>query len=99
MPQIMLAGAGEKFQYLMHDYNDNTIRFVLRYPGIIDPDALCAAMKELSEQSNMQFVCWPSKLLIPKAHIHAIVIHPIFFRHDVPQTAKSVRFVPFFLPL
>ena len=53
MPKMMLAGAGEKFQYLMHDYNDNTVRFVLRYPGIIEPDALCAATKALIGQSDI----------------------------------------------
>jgi len=34
------AGTGEKLQYLVHDYNDNTVRFVLRYPGILDANAL-----------------------------------------------------------
>lgn len=44
-PKIQTAGAGEKVQYLVHEFNDNTIRFVLHYPGIIDPDTLCAAAK------------------------------------------------------
>ena len=41
--KIRLAGAGEKTQYIVHEFNDNTIRFVLRYPGIVDADVLCAA--------------------------------------------------------
>lgn len=46
-PKIQIAGAGEKTQYMVHDFNDNTIRFVLHYPGIVDPDILCAAAKAL----------------------------------------------------
>ena len=39
----LMAGAGEKLQYLAHDYNDNTIRFVLKYPKCLNEDVLCAA--------------------------------------------------------
>lgn len=39
------AGAGEKMQYLAHEFNDNTIRFVLRYPGRIDEKALSRAVR------------------------------------------------------
>ena len=37
------AGAGERMQYLAHKYNDTTIRFILHYPGFLDPDVLCTA--------------------------------------------------------
>ncbi len=37
------AGAGERMQYIAHKYNDTTIRFILQYPGLLDPDILCAA--------------------------------------------------------
>ena len=42
-PKSISAGAGERMQYLAHKYNDTTIRFVLHYPGFLDPDILCAA--------------------------------------------------------
>lgn len=45
MPHIMLAGTGETMQYIVHDYNDNTIRFILRYPGTADADALRQAVR------------------------------------------------------
>lgn len=45
LPKIMLAGAGEKAQYLVHDFNDNTIRFLLHYPTVIDADILSKATK------------------------------------------------------
>lgn len=34
------AGAGEKMQYIVHPFIDNTIRFVLRYPCLLNADAL-----------------------------------------------------------
>ena len=43
--QNIKAGVGERMQYLAHRYNDTTIRFILHYPGFLDPDILCAAAK------------------------------------------------------
>lgn len=45
--KIFKAGTGEKLQYLVHEYNDNTLRFVVHYPVIIDADALQEATKAL----------------------------------------------------
>ncbi|MBP3452291.1 MAG: hypothetical protein J6M20_01070 [Clostridia bacterium] len=45
MPHIMLAGIGETMQYIVHDYNDNTIRFILRYPGAVDAAILSRAVE------------------------------------------------------
>lgn len=45
MPHIMLAGIGETMQYVVHDYNDNTIRFILRYPGPVDAEILQNAVQ------------------------------------------------------
>lgn len=42
-PNYLAAGAGERMQYIAHKFNDTTIRFLLRYPGALDPDILCAA--------------------------------------------------------
>ena len=39
------AGTGEKIQYLVHDFNDNTIRFILHYPGRPDSAVLSLAVK------------------------------------------------------
>ena len=41
----MKAITGEKSQYLVHDFNDNTIRFVLNYPGEVDRDVLKKAVE------------------------------------------------------
>lgn len=45
MPKIKLAGGGERAQYLPHKSNDTTIRFVLNYPGPVDPDILSPVKK------------------------------------------------------
>lgn len=47
MFRYFIAGAGEKMQYLVHEQNDNTIRFVLHYPGVPDPEALRSAARHL----------------------------------------------------
>lgn len=45
MPSVLLAGIGETMQYVVHDYNDNTIRFILRYPGELEAAILRQAVK------------------------------------------------------
>lgn len=40
-------------QYLAHQYNDTTIRFVLHYPGFLDPDILCAAAKAIVDSVDV----------------------------------------------
>lgn len=38
------AVTGERIQYVAHDFNDNTIRFVLHYKGTVNADMLCSAI-------------------------------------------------------
>lgn len=45
MKTTFKAGSGEKMQYLVHSFNDNTIRFIFSYDGIIDPDILSDAVE------------------------------------------------------
>lgn len=47
-PKILPAGAGEKTQYLAHEFNDNTIRFLLHYPAAVEAGALYAATAALA---------------------------------------------------
>ena len=35
-PKIIKAGGGERGQFIMREFNDNTVRFVLNYPGIVN---------------------------------------------------------------
>lgn len=47
-PKILPAGAGEKTQYLAHEFNDNTIRFLLHYPSVVEAGTLYAATAALA---------------------------------------------------
>lgn len=53
LPKIKFAGGGERAQYLTHKGNDTTIRFVLDYPGIVDPDVLRKAVKAVVESVDI----------------------------------------------
>lgn len=53
MKSYIPAGAGEKMQYIVHPFNDNTIRFVLRYPGHLQADALKQAALALAESVDV----------------------------------------------
>lgn len=43
MIHTISAGVGERMQYITHRYNDTTIRFILKYPGVLNQNTLCAA--------------------------------------------------------
>ncbi|MBE5804341.1 MAG: hypothetical protein E7316_07505 [Clostridiales bacterium] len=45
MKHTLRAGTGEIMQYAVHGYNDNTIRFILRYPGTVDAEAMRQAVR------------------------------------------------------
>lgn len=53
LPKIIKAGGGERGQYILHEFNDNTVRFVLNYPGIVDVDILRAAMKAVVDSVDV----------------------------------------------
>lgn len=47
------AGSGDKMQYLVHAFNDNTMRFILRYPGLLDQEALRYAVRALVDSVDV----------------------------------------------
>ena len=53
LPKLIKAGGGERGQYILHDFNDNTVRFVLNYPGIVDVDILRESVKVLVESVDV----------------------------------------------
>ena len=53
LPKIIKAGGGERGQYIMREFNDNTVRFVLNYPGIVDVDILRRAIKAVVESVDV----------------------------------------------
>lgn len=53
LPKIIKAGGGERGQYILRDFNDNTVRFVLNYPGVVDVDILRKAIKAVVESVDV----------------------------------------------
>lgn len=99
VPKIRLAGAGEKFQYLVHDYNDNTIRFVLRYPGLLDPDTLSAATRSLIESVDILHGSFYNDPLNAYWMIHGEYDESCYFQYvradgDPVVTAQSLSLRP-----
>ena len=45
--KFILAGPSERQQYFFHAYNDNSVRFVLNYSGIIDSEAMKKTVKTI----------------------------------------------------
>ena len=99
VPKMVLAGAGEKFQYLVHEYNDNTVRFVLRYPGLLDPDVMCAATKAIIEQVDILHGSFYNDALNAYWMIHGEYDESSFFQYIQTQgdpfvTAQSLSLLP-----
>lgn len=97
--KVILAGAGEKFQYLVHEFNDNTVRFVLRYPGLIDPDILCAATKAVIEGADILHGSFYNDALNAYWKIHAEYEECGYFQYircsgDPMVTAESLSLQP-----
>ena len=53
LPKIIKAGGGERGQFILREFNDNTVRFVLNYPGIVDVDILRKAIKAVVESVDV----------------------------------------------
>ena len=53
LPKIIKAGGGERGQFILREFNDNTVRFVLNYPGNVDVDILRKAIKAVVESVDV----------------------------------------------
>ena len=53
MGTLIPAGAGERMQYFSLQFNDCTIRFVLRYPGLLDPQHLKEAVRAVIDSVDV----------------------------------------------
>lgn len=99
VPKMVLAGAGEKFQYLVHEFNDNTVRFVLRYPGLIDPDILSTATKAIIERVDILHGSFYNDALNAYWMIHGEYDESSYFQYirtlgDPFVTAESLSLLP-----
>ncbi len=74
------AGSGEKMQYLVHDFNDNTIRFVLAYPGLADEQTLCHAMRDVVMGSDVLHASFDPGAVRSVWHVHETLADGDFFQ-------------------
>lgn len=101
MPKIMLAGSGEKAQYMVHDFNDNTIRFILHYPGIVDADILCAAVGALVGSVDILHSSFLTDKIGAYWHMNREYEESCYFQFvqtqgDTAVTAYSLSLLPIF---
>ena len=99
IPKIRPAGGGERAQYLLRGYNDNTIRFVLNYPGLVDPDVLRKAAKAVIERVDVLHGTFFSDGTFGYWHINEDVGETNYFHYvetegDPAQTAASLSVLP-----
>ena len=99
IPKIRPAGGGERAQYLLRDYNDNTIRFVLNYPGLVDPDVLRKAAKAVIESVDVLHGTFFSDGTMAYWHILEDVGETNYFHYietegDPAKTAASLSLLP-----
>ena len=99
IPKIRPAGGGERAQYLLRGYNDNTIRFVLNYPGLVDPDVLRKAAKAVIESVDVLHGTFFSDGTMAYWHINEDVGETNYFHYvetegDPAKTAASLSVLP-----
>ena len=99
VPKIRPAGGGERAQFLLRDYNDNTIRFVLNYPGLVDPDILRKAVKAVVESVDVLHGTFFSDGTMAYWHINEDVGETNYFHYvetegDPAKTAASLSLLP-----
>ncbi len=101
LPKIIPAGGGEIGQYLLHDFNDNTIRFILNYPGLVDADILRAAVKAVIESVNVLHSNFFTDGAMAYWHINNDIKETNYFLYvettdDPAVTANSLSLIPMY---
>lgn len=89
MNEYIPAGAGEKMQYIVHPFNDNTIRFVLRYPFLIDADILQQAVTTLVSSVDVLHSSFIAGRLGARWHINSVADGDCF--HHVAVSGDPVQ--------
>lgn len=99
LPKIKFAGGGERAQYLTHKGNDTTVRFVLRYPGLLDADILSAAVRRIVESVDILHSTFFTDPNAAYWRVNEEVEEYHYFRHihtdgDPMVTARSLSVFP-----
>ena len=99
MAQTEKVGSGERAQYLVHDYNDNTVRFVLHYPGLVDPAILRAAAKAVVDSVSVLHSSFVTGSVGVHWQVNENVDISSYFQHirtegDPSVAARSLALLP-----
>ena len=99
LSKIKFAGGGERAQYLTHKGNDTTIRFLLRYPAVLDADILCAAVKRIVESVDILHSTFFTDPNLAYWKVNRELEEHHYFRHtetegDPMVTARSLSVLP-----
>lgn len=99
LTKIKFAGGGERAQYLTHKGNDTTIRFLLRYPGVLDAEILCAAVKRIVESVDILHSTFFTDPNLAYWKVNKDLEEHHYFRHtetegDPMVTARSLSVLP-----
>ena len=99
LTKIKFAGGGERAQYLTHKGNDTTIRFLLRYPAVLDADILCAAVKRIVESVDILHSTFFTDPNLAYWKVNKDLEEHHYFRHtetegDPMVTARSLSVLP-----
>ncbi len=101
IPKIFPAGGGERAQYLLHNFNDNTIRFVTNYPAPLEPEILCAATEAIVNSVEVLHSTFFSDGTLAYWHINEDVdshnyFHCVEVNGDPAVTAESLSLLPIY---
>ncbi len=99
LPKIIKAGGGERGQFILRDFNDNTVRFVLNYPGIVDVDILRRAIKAVVESVDVLHGTFFTEGISAHWKLNDHVDESNYFLHvqtegDPAVTANSLSLLP-----
>lgn len=99
LPRIRFAGGGERAQYLTHKGNDTTIRFLLRYPCVLDADVLQQTIRRIVESVDILHSTFFTDPNAAYWRVNEGVEEHHYFRHicvegDPMVTARSLSVYP-----
>lgn len=96
----MKAITGEKSQYLVHEFNDNTIRFVLNYPGKADEETLRQAVEAVLYSVDVLHGAFLMEKGKAVWRIYRDVAREEYFRVlQVPQDAEQAGYEQALIPV
>lgn len=94
---IIPAGAGEKTQYLVHEYNDNMVRFILHYPGVLDAQILCKAVRTIVDNVEVLHSSFFAGVIKAYWRVNEDYEEGDFFYHAKVEGDVTESSTPYFL--